>query len=76
MKPKPHFDHPVHELIQKRWSPRAFSAQPVEEDTLLTLFEAARWAASGGNEQPWRFIYATQAADRSFRQAGRMSERK
>ena len=60
MKPKPHFDYPVHELIQKRWSPRAFSAQPVDENTILTLFEAARWAASSGNEQPWRFIYATQ----------------
>ena len=49
-----------HELIQKRWSPRAYSAQSVDEDTILTLFEAARWAASSGNEQPWRFIYATQ----------------
>ena len=71
MKPKPHFDYPVHELIQKRWSPRAYSAQPVEEDTILTLFEAARWAASGGNEQPWRFIYATQQQAERF---GKLAE--
>lgn len=60
MKPKPHFAHPVHDLIQKRWSPRAFSSQPVEQETIMALFEAARWAASSGNEQPWRFIYATK----------------
>jgi nitroreductase len=61
MKPRPDFTHPVHDLIQKRWSPRAFSAQPVEAEKLMALFEAARWAASGGNEQPWRFIFATPA---------------
>ena len=60
MKPRPQFAHPIHDLLQKRWSPRAFSAQPVEEHKILALFEAARWAASGGNEQPWRFIYATK----------------
>ncbi len=56
----PHFEHQVHELIQNRWSPRAFSSKPVEQKNLLTLFEAARWAASSMNEQPWRFIYATR----------------
>lgn len=61
MKPRPDYQHTVHELIQKRWSSRAFSRQPVEMEKILTLFEAARWAASGGNEQPWRFIFATQA---------------
>ncbi len=60
MKPKPSFEHPVHELIQKRWSPRAFSSRSVEQERILTLFEAARWAASAMNEQPWRFIYATK----------------
>lgn len=53
-------DHPVHEFIQKRWSPRAFSNAPLPEETVLSLFEAARWAASCNNEQPWRFIYATK----------------
>jgi nitroreductase len=51
--------HPIHELIRERWSPRAFSDRPVEQATLHSLFEAARWAASGGNKQPWRFILAT-----------------
>ena len=60
MKPIPHFEHPVHELIQIRWSPRAFSSKPIEQKIMLTLFEAARWAASAMNEQPWRFIYATR----------------
>jgi nitroreductase len=52
--------HPIHELIRERWSPRAFSDRPVERATLHSLFEAARWAASGGNKQPWRFILATK----------------
>lgn len=60
MKPRPHFAHPVHELIQKRWSPRAFSSQPVEQEKVMALLEAARWAASSANEQPWRFICATK----------------
>jgi nitroreductase len=65
MKPRPHFDHPIHDLIQKRWSPRAFAGRPVEAEKIMALFEAARWAASAVNEQPWRFIYATQEqADR------------
>ncbi|MFT4833769.1 MAG: nitroreductase [Marinoscillum sp.] len=44
--------------IKNRWSPRAFSDQEVTQDDLTTLLEAARWAASSMNEQPWRFIYA------------------
>lgn len=66
MKPTPQFAHDIHPLLQRRWSPRAFSAQPVAEETLLTLLEAARWAASAMNEQPWRFIYATQADRKRF----------
>ena len=46
--------------IGQRWSPRAFSARPVEPDKLRRLFEAARWSASSFNEQPWRFIIATR----------------
>lgn len=49
-------DYPVHPLIQHRWSPRAFAERPVEPEKLLSLFEAARWAPSGGNGQPWHFI--------------------
>jgi len=50
----------VHPLILSRWSPRAFTGQPVEPAKLRTLFEAAHWAASCFNEQPWRFIVATK----------------
>jgi len=46
----------VNELIKKRWSPRSFSDQTIPEEILFSLFEAASWAASSRNEQPWRFI--------------------
>ena len=46
----------VHDLILRRWSPRAYSDKPVSDAELKTLFEAARWAASSSNEQPWRFL--------------------
>src|SRR3954466_1683870 len=50
-------DHDVHELIRRRWSPRAFDAvRDVPRAELLRLFEAARWAPSSANEQPWRFV--------------------
>ncbi len=52
--------HPIHELLSERWSPRAFADKPVESETLHSLFEAARWAASAGNQQPWRFLFATK----------------
>ena len=50
----------IHPLIRKRFSPRLFSNQPVENDSLLRLFEAARWAPSSRNLQPWQFIIATK----------------
>lgn len=49
-------DFPIHALIKNRWSPRAFAAKKVEPQKLQNLFEAARWAPSSFNEQPWRFI--------------------
>ena len=50
-------DHEVHELIRHRWSPRAFDAtRDVPRSELMRLFEAARWAPSSANEQPWRFV--------------------
>jgi nitroreductase len=58
-KPAP-TDHPVHELIRERWSPRAFSDKPVPAELLRSLFEAARWAPSSNNEQPWAFLVATK----------------
>jgi nitroreductase len=47
---------PVHDLIRERWSPRAFSSRLIEKEKLRSLFEAARWAASSYNAQPWYFI--------------------
>lgn len=51
----------VHELIRARWSPRAFSSREVSDEDLKTIFEAARWAASSFNEQPWRFLVARKS---------------
>lgn len=48
----------VHEIFISRWSPRAMSGEEINEAALKTLFEAARWAPSSNNNQPWRFIYA------------------
>jgi nitroreductase len=59
-------DHPVHELIAKRWSPYAFADRAVSGEDLRSLFEAARWAASSYNEQPWSYIVATKAAPEDF----------
>ena len=55
------FESPVLELIKDRRSRRAFSSQPVEEEKIKSLFEAARWAPSSVNEQPWRYIYAMRS---------------
>jgi len=60
-------DHPIHELFVKRWSPYAFSDQPVPEEDLRSLFEAARWSASSFNEQPWGYIVGTQTRVLHFR---------
>ncbi len=48
--------YPIHELLSLRWSPRAFDERPVERQKLASLFEAARWAPSSNNGQPWRFL--------------------
>ena len=57
---------PIHDLIGSRWSPRAFSAQPVEPDKLLSVLEAARWAPSSRNEQPWAYLVATREDRKEF----------
>ena len=51
-------DHPIDNHILERWSPRSFDASAITQDELNTLFEAARWAPSAYNHQPWRFAYA------------------
>jgi nitroreductase len=53
-------DHPIHDLIARRWSPYAFADRPVSDADLRSLFEAVRWAASSYNEQPWSYIVATK----------------
>jgi len=48
-------------MLLSRWSPRAMNGQPVSEETLHRLFEAAHWAPSAGNSQPWRYSYASRS---------------
>jgi len=59
-------EFPVNELIQNRWSPRAFSDKLVPQEVLRSLFEAARWAPSSSNEQPWAYIVATKDDPENF----------
>ncbi|HKG70859.1 MAG TPA: nitroreductase family protein [Nitrososphaeraceae archaeon] len=56
---KANSDYPISEIIAKRWSARAFSTKSVEKSKLLSILEAARWAPSSRNEQPWRYIVFT-----------------
>jgi nitroreductase len=58
--------YPVLETIRKRWSPRAFASYPVAPETLNQAFEAASWAASAMNAQPWRYLYAHHADQEAF----------
>ena len=53
-----HSDYPIDKVFLDRWSPRAFTAEDISETDLMTMFEAARWAPSSYNSQPWRFVYA------------------
>ncbi len=56
----------VHDLIRRRRSPRAFSGRPVEPEKLRSLLEAARWAPSSFNEQPWAYLVATREEPEQF----------
>ena len=62
-------EYPVHEFIRDRWSPRAFAQKPISAEDLRSLFEAARWAPSSSNEQPWAFIVATHGDQENFAKA-------
>lgn len=57
---------PIHDIIANRWSPRAFAKRPVSREHLGSLLEAARWAPSCYNEQPWAFLLATSDDSPSF----------
>lgn len=59
-------DYPIHELIKQRWSPYAFADRDVSQEDLRALFEAARWAASSYNAQPWSYIVASKSDPESF----------
>jgi nitroreductase len=59
-------EHPIHDLIRRRWSPRAFADKTVPPDLLRSLFEAARWAASSMNDQPWAYLVATKDDAENF----------
>ena len=61
---------PIHDLLALRWSPRAFDARDVDPALLTSLFEAARWAPSCFNEQPWRFFVATRGDAAAFERLG------
>lgn len=58
--------YPIHPLIRQRWSPRAFADRPVDRATLGSLLEAARWASSSYNEQPWLFVVAHREEGAAF----------
>lgn len=59
-------DFPVHDLIASRWSPYSFANRSVSNEDLRSLFEAARWAPSSFNEQPWNFIVAKKEETDEF----------
>lgn len=61
--------YPINPLILRRWSPRSMTGEDIDNEEIMSLFEAARWAPSSYNNQPWRFIYAkrnTEHWDRLF----------
>jgi nitroreductase len=62
-------DHPIHELLSKRWSPRAYAEELLADEEVARLFEAARWAPSSYNEQPWAFLVAGRGDQEVFGRA-------
>ena len=66
MEKKAKTKHQIADLIVRRWSPYAFMDKPIEKEKISQLFEAARWAPSAFNEQPWRFIAADKRDPKNF----------
>lgn len=56
-------EHAINAVFPERWSPRAMSGEAVTQEELKSLFEAARWAPSSYNNQPWRFLYARRETE-------------
>ena len=69
-----HSDLPIDKLFLERWSPRAFTDEEMSEAELMTLFEAARWAPSSYNSQPWRFIYGRRGTPHFDKLLGLLNE--
>jgi nitroreductase len=67
-------DYPVDPLFLERWSPRSFTGAPMSEYDLMTILEAAHWAPSAFNSQPWRFIYARRDTEHWPRLLGLLTE--
>jgi nitroreductase len=67
-------DYPIDPLFLQRWSPRAFTGAPISEYDLSTILDAARWAPSSYNSQPWRFIYARRDTEHWARLLGLLTE--
>ena len=63
MRPPRQVAYPIHDLLRRRWSPRAFAKRAVEPEKLRSVLEAARWAPSSFNAQPWSFLVATRDGD-------------
>ena len=59
-------DYPIQEFLAQRWSPYGFADRPVAQADLCSLFEAARWAASSYNEQPWSYLVASREGPEEF----------
>lgn len=75
MKKRAETAHPVLDVIAERWSPRAFDPRPVGPEALRSLFEAARWAASCFNEQPWAYVLVGREDARFEEALGCLTER-
>lgn len=67
-------DYPIEPLFIERWSPRAFTGATIDNDTLFSLFEAARWSPSSFNAQPWRYVYVKNDSPRWAEFLGLLSE--
>ncbi|MFT8245783.1 nitroreductase family protein [Roseomonas sp. BN140053] len=67
-------EHPINPLFLERWSPRAFTDEAIPEAELLTILEAAHWAPSSYNSQPWRFLYARRGTPSWDRFLGLLNE--
>lgn len=59
-------DSPIESIFIDRWSPKSFTGEPLTEQQIASLFEAARWAPSASNRQPWEFLYAVDGPEREI----------